>query len=126
LPPTQTRAALHAHLLEQTLQVLGVGPSVVIDAQRALKDYGLDSLMAVELRNLLARSLATALPATLLFDQPTLNALTQYLMTRLDLEAPPTEVETSAATAQVSTLSEAEAEAQLLAELSAPIERSGR
>ena len=126
LPPSQRRAAVQAHLLEQTLQVLGVGPSLQINAGRALKDYGLDSLMAVELRNLLARSLATALPATLLFDHPTLNALTQYLMLRLDLETPPAKEASPAAAAQVSTLSEEEAEAQLLAELSAPIERSAQ
>jgi hypothetical protein len=126
LPPSQRRAALQTHLLEQTLQVLGVGPSLQIDAGRALKDYGLDSLMAVELRNLLARSLATALPATLLFDQPTLTALTQYLMVRLDLDIPPANEAAPAAAAQVSALSEEEAEAQLLAELSAPIERSAR
>jgi NAD(P)-dependent dehydrogenase (short-subunit alcohol dehydrogenase family)/acyl carrier protein len=126
LPSSQRRAAVQAHLLEQTLQVLGVGPSLQVDAGRALKDYGLDSLMAVELRNLLARSLATALPATLLFDHPTLNALTQYMMVRLDLEVSRDDALPPAASAEVSNLSEEEAEAQLLAELSAPIERSAR
>jgi acyl carrier protein len=125
LPSSQRRAAVQAHLLEQTLQVLGVGPSLQVDAGRALKDYGLDSLMAVELRNLLARSLATALPATLLFDHPTLNALTRYMMVRLDLEVSGDDSQ-PAASAAVSNLSEEEAEAQLLAELSAPIERSAR
>jgi acyl transferase domain-containing protein/nucleoside-diphosphate-sugar epimerase len=125
LPASQRRAAVQAHLLEQTRQVLGVGPSLAIDAGRALKDYGLDSLMAVELRNLLARSLATALPATLLFDHPTLNALTQYMMARLDLEVSRDDTPHAAA-ADLSNLSEDEAEALLLAELSAPTERSAR
>ena len=125
LPASQRRAALQAHLLEQALHVIGSAPTVAIDAGRPLKEYGLDSLMAVELRNLLARSLGTALPATLLFDRPTLLALTDYLMGRLELDAP----SVSAAPqpdAAVAGLSEDEAEAQLLAELSASADRGVR
>ena len=47
-------------------------------------------------------------------------------MLRLDLETPPAKEASPAGAAQVSTLSEEEAEAQLLAELSAPIERSAQ
>ena len=52
-----------------------------------LKEIGLDSLMAVELRNALTRSLGQPLPATLLFDHPTLDALAAHLAQRLDLDA---------------------------------------
>ena len=45
-----------------------------------LDELGLDSLLAIELRNALARSLGRSLPATLLFDYPTLDALTDYVM----------------------------------------------
>ena len=48
--------------------VLGSGP---VPADRPLKDLGLDSLMAVEIRNRLAGRLGMPLPATLLFDHPT-------------------------------------------------------
>ena len=44
-------------------------------------EAGLDSLGAVELRNLLAAQLHTDLPSTLLFDYPTLSSLAQHLTT---------------------------------------------
>ena len=42
-------------------------------------EAGLDSLGAVELRNSLATRFATDLPATLIFDFPTVSALAQHL-----------------------------------------------
>jgi hypothetical protein len=54
-------------------------------------EMGLDSLMAVELRNRLRAGLGveTSLPATLVFDYPTVNALTDYLAREiLGLDAP--------------------------------------
>ncbi len=47
--------------------------------QQPLFDLGLDSLMAVELRNSLESSLQTSLRSTLLFDYPTVEALVEYL-----------------------------------------------
>ena len=40
---------------------------------------GLDSLGAIELRNMLEDSLGVSLPSTLVFDYPTVESLTQYL-----------------------------------------------
>ena len=119
-PTSARRDLVIAHVLERTRQVLGVDDLFVIPESIALKDVGLDSLMAVELRNVLTRSLGKSLPATLLFDYPSLDALSSYLLRTFELlPAPPTAVVLvpSDATADVATLSDDEAEALLLAEL---------
>jgi hypothetical protein len=71
--------------------------------------------MAVELRNLLTRTIGASLPATLLFDHPSIEAVTDYVMRTLKLLTPVTsDVSTHA---ELAALSDEEAEAQLLAEL---------
>ncbi len=64
---------------EQAANVLGLAASA-IDPQKPLAEMGLDSLMAVELRNALALAVGKTLPSTLLFDFPTLEALCHYLL----------------------------------------------
>jgi polyketide synthase 12/myxalamid-type polyketide synthase MxaB len=64
---------------EQALRILGLPAAHSISARQPLNELGLDSLMAVELRNSLATSLGRPMPATLLFDYPTVEALSRYL-----------------------------------------------
>src|SRR5690606_34250788 len=122
LPSGQRRAALVAYLAERTLQVLGLDADTPLDPRAALKDSGLDSLMAVELRNALAKAFAQPLPATLLFDYPTLEALAAHLLRVLGLEervASPVADAPAPAPAidDMAELSDEEAEALLLREL---------
>ena len=65
----------------QVARVLGPATPASIGERQPLSELGLDSLMAVELRNLLGACLGLeqALPATLVFDYPTVEALAGYL-----------------------------------------------
>jgi acyl transferase domain-containing protein/acyl carrier protein len=78
--PATRRAVVLAHLREQAAKVLSLGPSQPIDVREPLSELGLDSLMAVELRNAIGDLVGRSLPATLLFKYPTLTALTDYVL----------------------------------------------
>jgi len=82
-PEGRRRALVAAFVREKALRSLGVDPSRAIDPRTPLGDLGLDSLLAVELRNTLGRALGRTLPATLLFDHPSLDALTDFLLAEL-------------------------------------------
>ena len=83
------RGIVAGFLREEALKVLGLDHAAAIDVSEPLHDLGLDSLMAVELRNAIASALDRALPATLLFKHPTLQALEDFVMSSLETNAPP-------------------------------------
>jgi acyl carrier protein len=122
LPESQRAAAVQAAVRKQASVVIGLDDATMLSAETALKDAGLDSLMAVELRNAISRVIGEPLPATLLFDYPTLHDLSQFLLRKLKLLSvkisdPDHSKTGSSVAAAVASLTDAEAEAELLAEL---------
>ena len=80
-PAGRRRAVISGFVAERACRILGMDASKQLDPSTPLGDVGLDSLLAVELRNVLGNSLGKSLPATLLFEYPTVDALTDYLLT---------------------------------------------
>jgi acyl transferase domain-containing protein len=68
-----------AHVRELVAGVLGLDQPDLLTPQQRLFDAGLNSLSAVELVNSLQSSLGQPLPATLVFEFPTIEDLTGYL-----------------------------------------------
>jgi acyl carrier protein len=98
-PSARQRPLLVSHVAARVSRVLALPGTGALDTRRPLNELGLDSLMAVELRNVLKVDLGleAGLPATLVFDHPTVEAIVDFL-TRAVLElAPDSPVEPVAA-----------------------------
>jgi aryl carrier-like protein len=129
LPDDRRRFAVE-YVAEQVAAVLRVARPETLDPRQPLMDLGLDSLMAVELRSRLALGLGLGrgLPATLIFEHPSIEAIAELLVRQVTEggaepaeppteSVPPTPRGTSESAARIAELSESEVEALLLKKL---------
>ncbi|MFH8350472.1 type I polyketide synthase, partial [Streptomyces sp. NPDC018045] len=83
LPAAEQQQALLQAVQEEAARTLGQDSPDAVEARRAFRDVGFDSLMAVELRNRLSAATGLRLPATLLFDHPTPTAVAEFLRSEI-------------------------------------------
>ncbi|MFD9389919.1 SDR family NAD(P)-dependent oxidoreductase [Streptomyces sp. NPDC060000] len=80
LPEGERAARVLALVREEASRALGLRSAEAVRPDQPLRELGMDSVTAVELRNRISVRLATKLPATLLFDHPTPARLTTHLL----------------------------------------------
>jgi phthiocerol/phenolphthiocerol synthesis type-I polyketide synthase B len=95
VPETEFRRELRAcaaeereHLLSNHVRAvvassMGLASPLLVDPSAGFFQCGMDSLMSVTLKRSLGESLGETLPASVIFDYPTVDGLTEYLATVL-------------------------------------------
>ncbi|MBC9076866.1 phthiocerol type I polyketide synthase PpsB [Mycobacterium canettii] len=114
-PAERRRDMLFDHVGTLAAKVMGMPPTQSLDPSAGFFQLGMDSLMSVTLQRALSESLGEFLPASVVFDYPTVYGLTDYLATILPelLEIEATTVATQQATDCYHELTEAELLEQL-------------
>jgi acyl transferase domain-containing protein/NAD(P)-dependent dehydrogenase (short-subunit alcohol dehydrogenase family)/SAM-dependent methyltransferase/acyl carrier protein len=79
LSPSMREPALSRTIADIVRRTLDLHDGEEIDPDAPLSDLGMDSLLAIELRNSLSVVLLRQFPSTILFDYPTLRTLASYL-----------------------------------------------
>lgn len=78
LPHDELRKHINADLIGQVAEELKQ-PISEVDVRRPLPESGVDSVIAVAMRARLQRRYGLALPPTVLWDRPTINALSEHI-----------------------------------------------
>jgi len=134
--PENRRQIITGFLRKRTAKILGLENDSSLDIKKPLSEMGLDSLMAIEMKNALDRAIGKKLPATMVFNYPTIEALTGYLLTDVlsfgsGTEEPEEEAKESKEDQldktidEIENLSDEEAEALLLQKLEEDMDDSG-
>ena len=79
VPEAEREGVLLMFVQDQVARVLGLATGQGLDPQVPFTSLGIDSLMAVELRNALASAMARSLPPSLTFDYPTIATLAAFM-----------------------------------------------
>jgi acyl carrier protein len=111
-----------SYLRRRVGQVLGFGDTAPLEGSQKLFEAGMDSLSALELRTRVQQELGCPLPATVVFDYPTLETLGEYLTGLLSAPAAPA----AGAKDRLQELSEAELDELLTRKLDAMEQRLPR
>jgi acyl carrier protein len=85
--PDRRQELLQARIRKHAAIVLALDESKRIDPRRPLKEYGLDSVMALDLARAIGELVRKRLPATLLYDHSTIEGLAGHLLRELGLDA---------------------------------------
>jgi len=122
-PPSRRKDLIFAAVQTEVAKVLRM-KSAQVEEKKPFNEMGMDSLTAVELRNALMELAKITLPATLVFEYPTLESLSDYLaelvlpnITSSTTNASPTVSHIQPALEAIEQFSEDELEALLAQEL---------
>ncbi|MEM9763732.1 MAG: alpha/beta fold hydrolase, partial [Pseudomonadota bacterium] len=86
--PERRTAMLSAYIEAQVAQILGHHEDRQIDSTDGFRDLGMDSLTSLELRNRLQTALGCQLPPGVVFNHPTVESLTGFLLDDVLGDAP--------------------------------------
>ena len=92
---TERRRLMADHVKACLRLSMDQGPSYQIEDEQPLQQLGLDSLMAVSLRNMLQVSFGRELDSTFAFEHSTVNAMVEYLENLLWFTDVPANIESS-------------------------------
>lgn len=92
IPVHERPQAVSSFVKAETLKLLGLDPDHLLSPQSRFVDLGLDSLGAIELRNALEASIKCTLPATLLYDCPTIEEAANHIEAKLNLDNSTSEI----------------------------------
>jgi phthiocerol/phenolphthiocerol synthesis type-I polyketide synthase B len=81
--PARRRGLLVDHVTAQVVTAMGLASPQLLDPSAGFFQSGMDSLMSVTLQRALSESLGEVLPASVVFDYPTVEALADHLATLL-------------------------------------------
>ncbi len=82
-PPDRRRNLIVDHVTSVASEVMGLPPSEILDPRMGFFQLGMDSLMTVTLQRSLSQTTGEELTAADIFDYPTVEDLTNHLMTIL-------------------------------------------